>query len=97
MLTNDFYAAVLDDMEPRPPACPVCTGDEDAEPCSEECDTLVRRCRLEAAIRGLYQASRTAVALARVYRAEGPDMRLVRCLEAVQAYRMSIRTLRAAS
>lgn len=48
MTYDDWKATAPVSDEDRPAPCPVCTGDHDAEPCSEECAELVamRRCKL---------------------------------------------------
>lgn len=87
--------------------CPICTGDNDAPPCGEDCDRLMRRVRNERKIRGLYQACRTALTLAKCYRdtrslppglrvASLPalDSRIVGCLQQIQIYRADIADLR---
>jgi hypothetical protein len=78
------------------PPCPVCTGDEDAQPCGEDCDRIVRRVRLERGIQGLYNAAFSALFMAKVYRREGgnSDRRMVKAVYAAQAYRASIKCLR---
>lgn len=91
------YDALLEaGSEPAVP-CPVCTGDEDAEPCGEACAALVARAERFRRVRGLYAQARTALAYARLYRAEerhaGGD-RERDCLRQVQALRVSIRNER---
>jgi predicted nucleic acid-binding Zn ribbon protein len=99
ILVNDAatFDAMLDaGREPSTP-CPVCTGDEDAEPCSEECDALVQSVRQANRIKRVYAAARRALIMAHVYREESKDNadpRTVACIERVNAYRTSIRLMR---
>lgn len=88
--------------EPSPP-CPLCTGDKEAEPCGEECASIIAKCVREQRIRGYYMAAKSALILARAYEAEwvrglSPidiDARVKACVNQVHAYRLSIRNLRA--
>lgn len=91
------YDALLDAGHYETP-CPVCTGDENAQPCSEDCDRLVTLCRNERRIKGLRQAIRISMTLARLYVSESGciDQRARGCIEQVHAYRASIAALRAA-
>ncbi len=85
----------LDEAEPQP--CPVCTGDDEAQPCTEDCAVLMRMTAIERGIKGLYQRCRTALHLVRVYRDEtwpDADTRIEECLQTVRTYRNSIRILR---
>ncbi len=94
-----IYDALLEAGHEPPLPCPVCTGDEDALPCGEDCDRIYQRSIRERGIRGLYQRCRTALGLARIYRKENAgsdDHRVVECLKTVRVYRNSIRHLRAA-
>ncbi len=99
MLEATHYESILDDQEIHPEPCPVCTGDEDAQPCTEECANLMRRVAIERGVRGLYQRCRTALGLVRVYREEGAthdDERVMECMTTVKVYRNSIRWMRVA-
>jgi len=93
------YDALLESgCEPAVP-CPVCTGDEDAEPCGEECDALFQQARRVRAIRALYNRCFQAVGLARTYQHEravfrDADERVTECMKTVRIYRTSIRCLR---
>jgi hypothetical protein len=80
-----------------PVPCPICTGDRDAEPCSEECDELILRAKTVRMVRHSYDAVREALRLARTYLVEGgnADHRYRACLDQIGAYRRFIRTLRA--
>lgn len=97
-------AAVYDDAleagRVPPVPCPVCTGDESAPPCGEDCAALIARCARERRIRGIYVAARRAIAWAKVYRFasfEGvQDQRVQRVIQQVHFYREDIRALRAA-
>ncbi len=86
-----------DDEEPRTPCC-VCTGDEHAEPCSEDCADLVRRVKAERIVRRLYKAARRSLSLARLYQAqiypETRDIRIDCCLQRVDELREDIATWR---
>lgn len=97
MLEATHYESLLEDQESDPTPCPVCTGDEDATPCTEDCANLMRLTAIERGIKGLYQRCRTALFLARIYRGEGWDGlgRMVECLTTVRTYRVSISILRA--
>lgn len=85
-----------DDREP-PQGCPVCTGDETAEPCSEECASLVSQKERRVRIRGLYLTCRSALRWARLYIDRGEcDARVRALVDEVNKHRKSIRVLRAA-
>lgn len=77
--------------------CPICTGDNDAEPCGPECAVLVFKAKQIKALRGWYQAARNALKWARRYRQEdGPGFDRERdCLLEVRRVRDIIRTTRA--
>ena len=81
--------------------CPVCTGEDDAPPCSLECEQLVFRAnflaRQEEVIEGLYRSARTSLRLAQRYRdEEGPRGRREReCVERIRALHDVIRSTRA--
>lgn len=85
----------VDETEPDP--CPVCTGDEYADPCGEDCATVMRLAQFERGVKALYQRCRTALFLARVYREESSpdkDERIEECMATVRTYRKSIACLR---
>lgn len=92
------YDALLEAGREPPPPCPVCTGEEDAEPCGEDCEAIFLRCKREKQIRGLYEAAWKALEFARVYNATlGPqDYRVKAVLRTVYLYRQDIAELRAA-
>lgn len=80
------------------PECPVCTGRMDADPCSEECDRLIKACERRGEIRRIYTACRIAIDLARQYRFESQaqhDHRVDEVIDLVRHYRGTIRMLRA--
>lgn len=66
-LEQQHYYDLLDEQEPRPVPCPVCTGDPEACPCTEGCEELMAVCRRERQIRGLYEDARRALRFARAY------------------------------
>jgi hypothetical protein len=83
--------------EQRPQGCPVCTGEDSYEPCSEECDAIVRRCNNKRRIKALYRTARTALTYAHMYKGENyPTFHLTAIVEQVRAYRQTIKALRAA-
>lgn len=92
------YDALLEAGHEPPAPCPVCTGDMYAEPCGEECAGLIARCEREKRIRGLYEAARRALRLAREYRIGDAtsDFRVRAIARQVYHYRMDIAALRAA-
>lgn len=93
MNDNTYFNMSHDD--PAPHACPVCTGDDDAEPCSDDCCRIVDIAKNRARITALYSAARGALRLARRYlMEEGKDHRYENCLIAVKGYRISIRAMR---
>ncbi len=97
MLEATHYDSLLDDQESEPEPCPVCTGDDEAKPCSEDCAALMRMTAIERGIKGLYQRCRTALHLVRVYRDEtwpDADARIAECMASVRTYRTSIACLR---
>jgi hypothetical protein len=77
--------------------CPVCTGDDDAHPCSEECEALIIKAKRTERIAGLFAQARRAARLAKTYRAEqGPGgSREILCLEVIDDCRIRIRMTRA--
>ena len=89
-------SAPEDDSEQERQPCPVCTGDRDADPCSEDCDAIMKRATRRAAIQGLYNAAFRALLMAKLYRREGHanDHRITDCVAKVRVYRASIRALR---
>lgn len=92
------YDALLDAGREPPPPCPVCTGDEDAEPCGEECAELVAKVRRQRLIRGLYEDAHRALKLAHEYRIGdfGSDARIKAILRRVYFIRQDIAELRRA-
>lgn len=84
--------------DPFATPCPVCTGTESAEPCTEECAELVERCRRERQIDANRAAAKLVIRMAKAYRREGfpNDNRVAVCIERVRYYRGQIRALRAA-
>lgn len=99
----DRYDALLEaGREPAWP-CPVCTGDRDAEPCSEECECIVAQAKRDRDIQGYRFAHRQAVKMALRYRDEnrldglfGGDRRIRKCLRMAATYRALVNALRAA-
>lgn len=87
-------SAVDDGVFPQP--CPICTGHEDAVPCSAECDEIVLRNKTKSMVCGAYDAARNALFLARLYFTEGgnTDHRYRACLDQVGAYRRFVKLLR---
>jgi hypothetical protein len=93
------YDALLDaGREPAWP-CPICTGDNEAEPCSEECAALVERVRRERLIESCRLAAKLVIKVAKSYQREGfpDDHRIAACIGRVQYYRGRIRELRRAA
>lgn len=99
MTDDERYNANAYSDEPPPPCC-VCTGDDDAPPCGEDCDRIFRHVQAKRGIRGLYNACRKAMYMARLYAIElapaevAIDKRIAGCIETVRVYRRSIRVLR---
>lgn len=96
MLTYDHHLSLTEGEPPMP--CPICTGDSDAPPCGEECADLMARVTRARRIRGLYEASRRALTLAKSYAFSSPagiyDTRVTSCLKQVWFYRADIADLR---
>lgn len=92
------YDALLEAGREAPVPCPVCTGDEHAPPCGEECDALIKRCHRERVIRGHYQDARRALRFARRYYTEGGprEGRLAAVMHRIQCLRVDIAALRSA-
>lgn len=103
MAVDDLaYAQLLDSGREPPEACCICTGDDDAPPCSEECEAILARAERCAArkrdLKAFRSALRRAIELARQYRSEGDtatSMRLYGALKAVRFYRKQIQLTRA--
>jgi hypothetical protein len=97
-LNNDSVAFdALLDAGREPLECPICTGCEDADPCSDDCaEIVIKAARLRGVAR-FYRACRLAMILARRYRAEEgvQGLRERAALAEVAANRQSIRVLRA--
>ncbi len=95
---DSWKCAAPDDSNDLPEPCPVCTGDEHADPCSEDCADLVRRVKAERIVRRLYKAARRSLSLARLYQAqiypETRDIRIDCCLQRVDELRGDIATWR---
>lgn len=94
------YADLLDaghDQFATP--CPVCTGDESAEPCSEACEELVERVRRERQIESCKHAIQLIERMVEAYAREGfdDDTRIVVCLERVKYYEGQIAKLQEAA
>ncbi len=93
---QELYDDLLDGEPPTP--CPVCTGDRNADPCSEGCDLIARKVALLQLERGLYEQARKALRFARLYRGlakcVGFDHRAVACLVQVRRIRNAIRVAR---
>ena len=82
--------------EPAPPSCPICLDGRSPELCAVECPETRRRQEARAEIAYAYVLARTALRLARIYRAEeGPHgRRESECMEAVFERRREIAALR---
>jgi Ribonuclease G/E len=94
---DTWKASVPDADEILSTRCPVCTGHEEAHPCSEECEEIIRRCARQRQIASLYKGARRCVYYARQYTlAKYPEHNVIAVLEQVRAYRSRIRELRAA-
>lgn len=90
-------APELDD-EPAQ-ACPVCTGDQDADPCSESCEAVIMLATEQRTIAGKYAQARAALRLARIYRFEDgvtgrKSRRAAEVVHKVACLREDIRELR---
>ena len=55
----DIFDALLEAGREPPTPCPICTGDEDAAPCSEECEAVVVQVRKDAKSLADYQTQLT--------------------------------------
>ncbi len=96
MLEASHYDSVLDDCEPRPQPCIVCTGD-DAPPCSEECHRLFMQTNCRRQETGYYMACRHALVWARLYAKESStfaDTRIAAIVDEINGYRTKIAGLR---
>lgn len=84
-----------EDEGPAPQACPVCTGDREASPCSEECDEILTKSKAAAQVRGAVKAAGDAIVLALEYVKEGDrdTVRLADALHAAQAWTKYARDL----
>lgn len=98
MSYDAWKEAAPDDSNDLPAPCPVCTGDEHADPCSEDCAHLIRKVKTARIVRGLYKAARRSLSLARLYQAqvypETKDVRIDCCLQRVDELREDIATWR---
>jgi len=84
-----------------PTDCPVCTGNDDAEPCGPECEHILDIARAGRTVARLYAACRRAMRLAREYREEErwrgrKSRRLAMVLDQVNVWRQDIRYVRLA-
>lgn len=94
---QEQHDALLDGGLALVVACPVCTGDEDADPCGEDCERIMIRAARARQITRLFAAARKALYNARQYRLEGDgrSSRRVRdCIDIVAHYRREIRICR---
>lgn len=94
------YDALLDaGHDPFATPCPVCTGDESAEPCSEACDELVRRVRRERQIDACKHAIALIDRMISAYEREGfdDDTRITVCRERQAYYEGQIAKLQEAA
>lgn len=93
---QSHYDALLEAGQDPAIPCPVCTGDEEAEACSEDCARIVFRAAGVRQIARLYRFCFLAMRLARRYRAEEgrAGLRERAALEQIRAYRNEIRVLR---
>ncbi len=91
------YAA--DDGPDYREPCPVCSGDADADPCSEECDEIMKSVRRDRVIKGNYEAAKRVLHLAKLYAVEGGprDPRIGPCVAQIRMYRDYVALLRRAS
>lgn len=92
-------APELDD-EPAQ-ACPVCTNDPEANPCSEACESIMTLVADRRTITGKYEQARAALRLARLYQFEDgvtgrKSRRAAEVLHKVANLREDIRELRSA-
>lgn len=96
--TYDDWRSSAPEFDEEPPVrCCVCSGDEDAPPCSEECDEIVGRVARRRQIARLYAGARRCVYYARIYQLTSPDdSRVTKVLTQANEYRARIRALRAA-
>jgi hypothetical protein len=96
-LSNDSVAFdALLDAGREPVECPICTGADLADPCSDDCAELLRAVACRRMVAGHYRACRLAMILARRYRAEEgvQGLREQAALAEVNANRQSVRVLR---
>jgi predicted nucleic acid-binding Zn ribbon protein len=96
MLEATHYDSLLEDAETPPPPCPVCTGDEDAEPCGEECAELIAKVERKNALAGLRVSLQRVMWWARTYydAAGKADRRVLDCLARARFYRNQRSALR---
>lgn len=99
MSYDDWKTSAPEQDDEPPTPCPICTGHEDAEPCSEDCAMLCAEVRLERVAKRYEEARRTCVELALKYRTEfpAPDHRVQECLARAREYRYLARQLRGAA
>lgn len=99
MSYDTWKARAPEDGQEPPTPCPVCTGDESADPCSEDCAGLIDVCRRERLLEGLNFARRQVVRMALRYRTEAPapDPRVAACLRQARVYRTKIRMIKGAA
>jgi predicted nucleic acid-binding Zn ribbon protein len=99
MSYDNWKATAPEGDDPYPHECPVCTGHEDALPCSEECADLIERCRRERLIETCRMAAKLVIKVAKSYQREGfpNDHRVSACIDRVNYYRGRIRDLRRAA
>lgn len=97
MTDAERYDALLDAGREPPTECPICTGDRDAAPCSEDCDRIIKVCEAERQVETCRMAARLVIKVAKSYQREGfpDDHRIAACIGRVRYYRDQVRTHRA--
>lgn len=75
--------------------CPICTGHNDAPPCSESCEDIALTAARRRWVADCYRAARVALRWARIYEAEGiGEHRVSDCVKQIRVYRNNIRIIR---
>lgn len=98
MIDAARYDAILEAGRLPLAPCPVCTGDDSAPPCGEDCAHIVKLAAAKRNIRGLYAACWHALRFARVYYSihGAEDYRVTAVIRQVRHNRVDIAALRAA-
>lgn len=97
MSYDDWRATPYDDGEDeRPIACPVCTGDEDATCCSEQCRDVYMLMHWRRTQRANYQRARGLIRMARRYQEEAVpgDRRIRELMTELRVVRAGIASMR---